>query len=113
MNFAQRLKRVFGIDLQTCAVCGGALRIIAGIEDPAVIDKILARLDARGAEAHLCRLPPCRAPPAIGLRRFPRSGLFDPASLLAAVGAQASAGDRLRSRGDTVPIAAARAGVVG
>jgi hypothetical protein len=37
---AQRLKRVFGIDIETCPACGGALRIIACIEDPAVINKI-------------------------------------------------------------------------
>jgi hypothetical protein len=29
MTWAQRLKRVFGIDIETCAACGGALRIIA------------------------------------------------------------------------------------
>jgi hypothetical protein len=28
MTWAQRLKRVFGIDIETCAVCGGAVRII-------------------------------------------------------------------------------------
>jgi hypothetical protein len=39
MTWAQRLKRVFGIDIETCPACGGALRIIA-IEDPAVIKKI-------------------------------------------------------------------------
>ena len=42
MTWAQRLKRVFGIDIETCSVCGGAMRIIACIEDPAVIEKILA-----------------------------------------------------------------------
>ena len=26
---AQRLKRVFGIDIETCPACGGAVRIIA------------------------------------------------------------------------------------
>jgi hypothetical protein len=35
MRWAQRLKRVFGIDVETCAGCGGAMRIIARIEDPA------------------------------------------------------------------------------
>ena len=37
MRWAQRLKRVFGIDVQTCAACGGTMRIIACIEDPVVI----------------------------------------------------------------------------
>ena len=29
MSWAQRLKRVFGIDIETCPACGGAMRIIA------------------------------------------------------------------------------------
>ena len=32
----------FGIDIQACPAFGGALRIIACIEDPVVIEKILA-----------------------------------------------------------------------
>jgi hypothetical protein len=40
--------------------CGGDVRIIASIEDPAVINKILAHLDEKAATT---RLPPCRAPP--------------------------------------------------
>jgi hypothetical protein len=40
MTWAQRLKRVFGIDIETCPACGGALRIIACIEDPVVIKTI-------------------------------------------------------------------------
>jgi hypothetical protein len=63
MTWAQRLKRVFNIDIQTCAVCGGALRIIACIEDSAVIEKILAHLDAKVAAAQAARPPPPRAPP--------------------------------------------------
>ena len=41
MTWAQRLKRVFGIDIATCRDCGGAVKVIACIEDPAVIKKIL------------------------------------------------------------------------
>lgn len=33
---AQRLKRVFKIDMETCAQCGGAVKVIASIEDPLV-----------------------------------------------------------------------------
>ena len=40
MTWAQRLKRVFNIDVETCRVCGAAAKIIACIEDPAVIRKI-------------------------------------------------------------------------
>jgi hypothetical protein len=64
MTWAQRLKRVFNIDIETCAVCGGAMRIIACIEDPVVIEKILAHLDAKAAAGQASRPPPCRAPPA-------------------------------------------------
>ena len=34
MTWAQRLKRVCRVDIETCADCGGAVRIIACIEDP-------------------------------------------------------------------------------
>jgi hypothetical protein len=44
MTWAQRLKRVFNIDIETCSECGGEVRIIASIEDPAVINQILAHL---------------------------------------------------------------------
>ena len=33
MTWAQRLKRVFNIDIETCGRCGGSLKIIACIED--------------------------------------------------------------------------------
>ena len=67
MSWAQRLKRVFGIDIATCPACGGALRIIACIEDPLLIEKILTHLDHKDACAAPSRLPPCRAPPQAGL----------------------------------------------
>ena len=46
------LKRVFDIDLEHCPACGGALKIIAAIEEPAVIVRILTHLSL-----------PARAPP--------------------------------------------------
>ncbi len=66
MTWAQRLKRVFNIDIETCQVCGGALRIIACIEDPIVIEKILTHLDKKKPSTQAARLPPCRAPPQTG-----------------------------------------------
>ena len=63
MTWAQRLKRVFGIDIKTCPACGGVMRIIACIEDPEVIANILAHLQTQGAEPQARRRPPCRAPP--------------------------------------------------
>jgi hypothetical protein len=44
MSWAQRLKRVFAIDIETCRQCGGHLRVIASIEQPAVIERILDHL---------------------------------------------------------------------
>jgi hypothetical protein len=63
MSWAQRLKRVFGIDIETCSVCGGAMRIIACIEDAVVIEKILAHLDAKATAGQASQRPPDRAPP--------------------------------------------------
>ena len=63
MGWAQRLKRLFGIDVETCARCGGTMRIIACIEDPVVIKAILAHLANKARPVHAVRLPPGRAPP--------------------------------------------------
>ncbi len=49
MNWAQRLKRVFAIDLAHCRRCGGRLQVIASIEDPALIQRILAHLQQPAA----------------------------------------------------------------
>ena len=67
MTWAQRLKRVVGIDIATCTACGGAVRIIACIADPQVIDKILSHLDVQSVESSTAMRPPCRAPPQLGL----------------------------------------------
>jgi hypothetical protein len=67
MTWAQRLKRVFGIDIETCPACGGAVQIIACIEDPVVIKKILTYLDAKNASTVASCSPPCRAPPPVDL----------------------------------------------
>jgi hypothetical protein len=44
-SWARRLKRVFGIEIACCARCGGKLQVIASIEEPQVIAKILAHLE--------------------------------------------------------------------
>ena len=44
MSWARLLKRVFDINIEHCPNCGGALKIIAAIEDPPVIIKILSHL---------------------------------------------------------------------
>ena len=44
MGWARLLKRVFDHDLEHCPLCGGEFKIIAAIEEPAVIVRILAHL---------------------------------------------------------------------
>jgi len=53
---------VFKFDIETCRECG-AVKVIACIEDPAVIKKILPHLDEKAAVTKTIRLPGCRAPP--------------------------------------------------
>ena len=60
MTWAQRLKRVFNIDIETC---GGAVKVIASIEDPAVIKQILEHLDRRAQATPLSFRLFARAPP--------------------------------------------------
>ena len=45
------------------------MRMIACIEDPDRIQKILTYLDAKGAETEATRRPPCRAPPPMSSQR--------------------------------------------
>jgi hypothetical protein len=73
---AQRLKRVFGIDIETCPACGGAVRImpkalatlagqaLACIQDAAVIEKILAHFQGKDTSVSTSLRPESRAPPA-------------------------------------------------
>ena len=58
MSWARLLKRVFDIDIEHCPQCGGRLKIIAAIEEPAVIVRILKHLGL-----------PARAPPRTPARR--------------------------------------------
>ena len=71
MTWAKRLKRVFNIEIETCSECGGDVRIIASIEDPEVIHKILACLEKKGVFSVNRLLPDCRASPSLP------AGLFD------------------------------------
>jgi len=55
------MKRVFNIDIETCKSCGGQVKIITCIEDPALVDKILTQLESKDASRAGARLPPSRA----------------------------------------------------
>lgn len=63
MTWAQRLKRVFNIDIETCPSCGGRMKVIASIEDPVVIKKILNHIEQKEQADQHNTLPPSRAPP--------------------------------------------------
>jgi hypothetical protein len=68
LNWARRLKRVFAIEIEQCVRCGGRLKVIASIEEPALIEKILAHRRERGEEA---------APTiSVGARGPPQASLF-------------------------------------
>jgi hypothetical protein len=72
MTWAQRLKRVFDVDVDICDQCRGTGRllawVIACIEDPAVIKKILDHLDSKATSSLQAMAPESRAPPQPGLR---------------------------------------------
>ena len=53
--WADLLRRIFAIDILACPDCGGRLRLLATIEDRAVVEKILTHL---GLPAD----PPCPSP---------------------------------------------------
>ena len=61
ISWTRLLKRVFDIDLEHCPHCGGELKIIAAIQDPKVIAKILDYLGL-----------PTRAPPVFLAQSFER-----------------------------------------
>jgi uncharacterized protein YbaR (Trm112 family) len=53
------MRRVFDLDVLACPRCGGRLRVIATVQDPAVVRTILAHLARTNAPD-----PPGPAPPA-------------------------------------------------
>jgi hypothetical protein len=58
MHWAQRLKRVFNIDVTTCDQCGGKVKVIACIEAPKAIEKILKHVGLYEAARPKNRSPP-------------------------------------------------------
>ena len=59
VSWARLLKRVFDVDVEHCPHCGGGMKIIAAIEQLAVITKTLAHLGL-----------PTRTPPRLPARPF-------------------------------------------
>ena len=64
VSWAQCLRRVFNIDVTPCIHCGGALRIVVSIEEPAAIRAILAQFAKHGALETAHYRPGPRGPPA-------------------------------------------------
>jgi len=58
MTWAQRLKRVFSIEIEKCEKCGGIARIIVSIDDPDVIENLLKHLGHDEAAQVRNRSPP-------------------------------------------------------
>ena len=64
---------MFKIEIETCAPCGGAVKVLASIEDPVVIKQILDHLERRVVQLSLAmghgplaRAPPPGALPGLG-----------------------------------------------
>jgi len=60
---------IFAIEIERCRGCGGKLRMIASIEDPALIERILAHRKSGAEHEHEHAPFNSRAPP-------PQSPLF-------------------------------------
>ena len=68
MTWMQRLKRVFGIDIETCERCGRKVKVMASIAEPAVIAPILKHLQQKAV---------LKADIPSHERALPVMGLFD------------------------------------
>jgi hypothetical protein len=54
---------VFGIEIEQCVRCGGRLEVIASIEEPELVERILAHRRERGEEGAPTASLGARAPP--------------------------------------------------
>jgi len=50
-RWAELLRRVFRVEVESCVRCGGAARLLAFLTEPAVVRRILTHLDRRGIDA--------------------------------------------------------------
>jgi hypothetical protein len=68
MTWAQRLNRVFNIDVEICQHCGGRVKLLACIEDQPTINQILNHLDRKGTWlTPMSLIPEGTGPPATQL----------------------------------------------
>jgi hypothetical protein len=50
-RWAELLRLVFAVEVTVCPRCGGEMRILAFVTEPAVVTRILAHLGRRGVDA--------------------------------------------------------------
>jgi hypothetical protein len=62
-SWAQLLERAFGIEVLVCPKCSGLRRVLAAIQDPASIARVLGSM---GLPLAVPEQAACRAPPAGG-----------------------------------------------
>ncbi len=74
MSWARLLKRVFDIDISICRLCQGKTKVVAAIEDPHVIKKILLHL---GLPYPAPTPWPARAPPELDREFHHQTSEFD------------------------------------
>ena len=67
-SWAELLRRVWSIDVLACQTCGGRVHLVATIEHPAVVWRILSHL---GLPTKVPQPLPARAPP-----ETPRQSVF-------------------------------------
>jgi len=66
ISWAERLKRVFNIDITICQHCQGNVRIIACIKDKSIIDKILSHINKKpGNQGEILKPLSIRGPPEL------------------------------------------------
>ena len=63
MSRAQRLKRVFGIDVESCVRCGKSVKVIACIEEPALVVRIPVHVIGQGERSTASLGPPSTGSP--------------------------------------------------
>ena len=63
VTWARLLKRVFDVDVETCGICGGKVKIIAAIKEGEVIKKILDHIGMPSVPPEIAsaRGPPTQA----------------------------------------------------
>jgi hypothetical protein len=68
-TWAELLRRVFRVEIFTCPNCGGARRLLAAIQDPDSIERVLRAMNAR----YRARRLPFEAP-ELAVARAPPDG---------------------------------------